>query len=71
MPDYFVHLRTEAYTTVKVTAANEEEAEGAALNLMDEQGYPRICAYCSGMGQSHNLELSDAWDLIDVMEDDR
>ena len=60
MPKYRVILQTVAETVVEVEADSKEDAYDQALN----EPMPRICAQCSGWGDSQNLSInSDGWDI--------
>lgn len=66
MAKYIVHLWTTAQTSVEVEADDRD----AAIDLAIGADMPRICAQCSGWGQSQNLEISDMWDTSGVTEPD-
>lgn len=61
MAAYIVHLTSTVSTAVQVEADDKAAAIEAAL-VADT---PTLCAYCSGYGQAHNLEMSGEWDVVD------
>jgi hypothetical protein len=61
MARYRVYLRTTASTTIEVEADTPDEAVDAAYG----EPMPRLCAHCSGWGTGQNLELNDAWEILD------
>lgn len=58
MPTYKIGFQTGAFTQIEVEADSFEDAVDAAWN----EGFPSICARCSGWGQDTNLELGDEWE---------
>jgi hypothetical protein len=55
---YRVQWRTYAWAYTTVEAEDEEDA----IEQSFRNGYPTICAQCSGWGQEHSLELGEVWD---------
>ena len=49
--------------TASVTMEIEADTLEEALTEMREEGVPPLCAQCSGRGQSHTLEVDDAWEI--------
>jgi hypothetical protein len=67
MPKYKVEFRAYAFATDTVEA--EDEAE--AIELAFANGFPQVCAQCSGWGKEFSLELPDdsaCWEAVDTRE---
>jgi hypothetical protein len=55
MPKYTVEFKGVAWATAYVEADNAEEAFETAF----ADGFPRLCAHCSGWNNSYKLEIPD------------
>lgn len=60
---YIIYLSTGASASVEVEADDLDQAYERAHDLA-----PRICAQCSGWGQSYSLDLGDDWEAEDEYE---
>lgn len=59
-----------------IDACRGDESESAGELLADrlreeiiertyDEGFPSLCARCSGYGRSYSLDLDDEWDVLD------
>lgn len=67
MAKYKVEFRAYVFATDTVDAKDESEAIEAAF----ANGFPQLCAQCSGWNQRWSLELADepaAWEVTDTRE---
>ena len=65
MPKYTVYFSCTASTSITVEVDDEEVAEERAY---EDGPFPSICAQCSGWGRVANLDLSDVWEVDEVVE---
>jgi hypothetical protein len=62
MPKFTVEFKGVAFATDTV----EVEDEADALEAAFPNGFPTLCAHCSGYGQAWTLEITEdpgAWDV--------
>ena len=62
MAKYIVEFKGVAWATTSVEADSADEASEAAF----AEGFPHLCAQCSGWNKPWNLEISEdpaGWDL--------
>ena len=60
MAEYIVHLKTSAFTNVKVEADTVSEAIDKAVDAE----MPTLCAHCSGWNEwDPPLELNEEWEV--------
>ena len=63
MPEYTVHFKSSAFTSVKVEA--EDAAD--AIDKASGASMPTLCAQCSGWGnEDAAMEISDVWEADGV-----
>ena len=67
MPKYEVEFRAYVFATDTVEA--EDEAEAIELAFAD--GFPQLCASCSGWNKPWSVEFPDdpaSWEAVDTRE---
>lgn len=65
---YTVHMTSTLSTEVEIEAEDYDDAIDKAY---DSEGMPPdICAYCSGWGQSWNMDTSGEWEPQEVTNAD-
>jgi hypothetical protein len=65
MAKFTVYLTTTASTSVEVEAETADEA----IDKVYDADMPTLCAQCSGWGSDRGLELSDAWEMSEVIDE--
>ncbi len=70
MPKFKVEFRAYVFATDTVEAEDESEAAEKAFG----NGFPDICAQCSGWGKDYTVAFPDdpaSWEVLDTTAADR